>query len=194
MMAPPDTSEAYICVDVETAGPIPGEQEYSLLSIGACTVFEPQSTFYIELKPINENSTEEAAKVHKLSLQRLKVVGVDPKTALKRFEAWLKDQVAPNKEPVFVAFNAGFDWMFINYYFMHYLGHNPFGHAALDIKAFYMGWAGVTWAQTSWRFISPTYAENPNLTHHALQDALDQAKLFKKMLDDMRNGNQPIRR
>ncbi len=95
---------------------------------------------------------------------------------------------------MFVAFNAAFDWMFTNYYFIHYLGHNPFGHTALDIKAFYMGWAGVPWSQTSWRFISPGYVEETQLTHHALQDALDQAKLFKNMLDEMRKRDIPTRR
>jgi DNA polymerase III alpha subunit (gram-positive type) len=190
MMAHPDTNEAYICVDVETAGPIPGPQEYSLLSIGACTIFEPQSTFYIELKPINENFTPE----HKLSMQRLMVEGVAPDEAFQQFEEWLKQQTSSGKQPVFVAFNAAFDWMFINYYFIHYLGHNPFGHAALDIKAYYMGWAGVPWSQTSWRFISPGYVEETQLTHHALQDAIDQARLFKKMLDDVSKGNHATRR
>jgi DNA polymerase III epsilon subunit-like protein len=181
MMTSPDSSEAYICVDVETAGPIP--VDYSLLSIGACTIFDPQSTFYIELKPINENITEESINVHKLSMQRLKLEGIAPEEALQRFEDWLKGITAPKKQPVFVAFNAAFDWMFINYYFIHYHGHNPFGHAALDIKALYMGKAGVSWSQTSWRFISPQYSEKPQLTHHALQDALDQAELFKKLLE-----------
>jgi DNA polymerase III epsilon subunit-like protein len=192
-MEDPYTPEAYICVDVETAGPIPGPADYSLLSIGACTVFEPQSTFYIELKPINENYTAEAAKVHKLSLEHLMAEGVAPEEALQRFEEWLKEQAAPGKQPVFVAFNAAFDWMFINYYYFHYLGHNPFGHAALDIKAFYMGRADVPWSQTSWRFISPHYAEKTGLTHHALQDALDQAELFKQIMK-CTNKNHTTRR
>jgi len=82
-----------------------------------------------------------------------------------------------------VAFNAAFDWMLINYYFFHYLGRNPFGHTAIDIKAFYMGKAGVPWSQTSWRYLDPGYQTAPQLTHHALQDALDQARLFKKILN-----------
>ena len=181
-MTSSDASEAYICVDVETAGPIPGD--YSLLSIGACTIFQPLSTFHIELKPINKNNTEEAKNVHMLSMQSLMLTGVPPEEAMRCFEQWLKSGVAAGLQPVFVAFNAAFDWMFINYYFIHYLGHNPFGHAALDIKALYMGQAGVPWSQTSWRFISPQYAEKPQLTHHALQDSLDQAELFKKILGD----------
>jgi ribonuclease T len=185
MMASPESTEAYICVDVETAGPIPGPADYSLLSIGACTVFEPQSSFYIELKPINQNITIESVNVHKLSIQRLMLEGIAPEEALQRFEEWLKSVTTIRMQPVFVAFNAAFDWMFVNYYFIHYLGHNPFGHAALDIKAFYMGQAGVPWSQTSWRYISPELTEKPQLTHHALQDALDQAELFKKILREI---------
>lgn len=177
-------NEVYICVDVETAGPIPGE--YSLLSIGACTLDDPPSTFYIELKPINEQNTPEAARVHQLSLTRLMSEGIDPAQAMLQFEAWLKSQAVPDQPPVFVAFNAPFDWMFINYFFIRYLGRNPFGHAALDIKALYMGMAGVPWSKTSWRYIDPNYVEKKNLSHHALQDALDQAILFKKLLANLK--------
>jgi DNA polymerase III epsilon subunit-like protein len=180
MMVSPEPCEAYICVDVETAGPIPGD--YSLLSIGACTIFKPESTFYIELKPINENVIAESINVHKLSMQHLILEGIAPKEALQRFEEWLKSVTTLEQQPIFVAFNAAFDWMFVNYYFFHFLGRNPFGHAALDIKALYMGQAGVPWSQTSWRYINPEYTEKPQLSHHALQDALDQAELFKKIL------------
>lgn len=156
-----------------------------MLSIGACTIFEPQRTFYIELKPINQNIIEEAASIHKLSLERLMVYGVTPKEALTCFEEWLVNEAAPDQQLLFVAFNAAFDWMFINYYFYHYLGHNPFGYAAIDIKALYMGMAGVPWSQTTWRSISPKYITEHNLTHHALQDALDQADIFKMILEEM---------
>jgi DNA polymerase III epsilon subunit-like protein len=177
-------TDAYICVDVETAGPIPGD--FSMLSIGACTLFQPQRTFYIEIKPINQNTVEEAASIHKLSLERLMMEGFEPMEAMTCFEEWLVNEAAPKQQPLFVAFNAAFDWMFVNYYFYHYLGHNPFGHTAIDIKAFYMGMARVPWTQTSWRYISPKYMTENHLTHHALQDALDQADMFKKMLEEIR--------
>jgi len=182
MLTEPEMN-AFVCVDVETAGPIPGD--YSMLSIGACTILDPQRTFYVELKPINQNFTQEAAMVHQLSLDHLMTVGVAPIEALTSFEEWLLKEASPNQQPLFVAFNAAFDWMFVNYYFYHFLGHNPFGHAAIDIKAFYMGMAGVSWSQTSWRFINPKYITEHKLTHHALQDALDQADMFKRMLEDL---------
>ena len=48
------SEEIYISVDVETAGPIPGE--YSMLSIGACVADNSDYSFYVELKPINDNA------------------------------------------------------------------------------------------------------------------------------------------
>jgi DNA polymerase III epsilon subunit-like protein len=179
-----DVDEVYISVDIETAGPYP--PEYSLLSIGACTIFEPQRTFYVELKPINDHFTEEALLVHRLSMQRLKERGAEPAEAMQRFESWLNAQTPPGRHPIFLAFNAVFDWTFVNYYFLHSLGRNPFGHSALDIKAFYMGLAGVAWAETSMRYLGPRYLGERDLTHHALRDALDQGEIFAKMLAETR--------
>jgi len=47
-----------------------------------------------------------------------------------------------------------------------------------------MGLSGNRWGQTSWRFIDPAYKKEHSLTHHALQDALDQAYMFKRMLEE----------
>ena len=63
------SSECYISVDVETAGPNPSQ--YSLLTIGACTIRERPRTFYVELKPINEKMTSEAYATHRLDIKRL---------------------------------------------------------------------------------------------------------------------------
>lgn len=177
--------EAFISVDVETAGPNPGD--YSLLTIGACTVAEPQHTFYAELRPVNNRFVPEALAISRLSMDRLAERGQSPKAALAQFEDWLKEQASGEQKPVFVAFNAPFDWMFINDYFHRYLGRNPFGHAALDIKSFYMGLTGVPWEETSMQYISPRYLGNQQLTHHALRDAMDQAVIFRKMLAEARD-------
>lgn len=171
---------AYICVDVETAGPIPGD--YALLSIGACTLTQPRKTFYIELKPDKPAFSEEALSVCNFSMEELTQKGTAPLQALQEFEKWIQSVTPTGKKPIFIAFNAPFDWMFINEYFFRYLDRNPFGHSALDIKAFYMGLAGVTWEETSMKEVIHHFSGQTLLTHHALQDALDQADLFEKML------------
>ena len=66
----------YISVDVETSGPNPGT--YSLLSIGACDVYNPQNTFYIDTKPINENKKIEALKISGLDWVYLQNEGFSP--------------------------------------------------------------------------------------------------------------------
>jgi DNA polymerase III epsilon subunit-like protein len=177
--------EHYISVDVETAGPNPSD--YSLLTIGACTITGRQSTFYIELKPVNMKAIPEALAVSRLSMEKLAERGHDPAEAMRQFESWLNLEAPKGGKPIFVAFNAPFDWMFVNDYFHRYLGRNPFGHSSLDIKSYYMGLAGVAWSQTSMQIVSSHYLGNRQLTHHALRDAMDQAEIFRSMLADAKS-------
>ena len=179
-MSLPD-NETYISVDVETAGPNPGQ--YAMLSIGACTVTEPFETFYVEIQPDKKAFSPEALGVSGLSMENLREQGLPPEQAMQQFTDWVVNITPPDHRPIFVAFNAAFDWMFVNDYFHRYLGHNPFGHSALDMKAFYMGMTGVAWAETGFEKVTEYFGIQHPLTHNALQDALDQAKLFKKMLE-----------
>jgi ribonuclease T len=174
----------FVSVDVETAGPSPGQ--YSLLSIGACLVTDPQRAFYVELKPLNDRATESALSISQLSLQELADTGVPPAEAMQRFADWLTAELPGGSRPIFVAFNAPFDWMFVCDYFHRFLGSNPFGHAALDLKALYMGLHAVPWSETTMRHVSARYLEGGALTHNALRDARDQAELLCRML-----GNRP---
>ena len=173
----PDTPpEIFVSVDVETAGPNP--RDYAMLSIGACVVDQPGRSFYVELVPTTMDVVPSALAVSGLSMEALARDGVEPKAALLQFEEWLAELPGP---PIFTAFNAAFDWMFIDDYFRRFLGRNPFGHAALDIKAYAMGVANSTWAATSMRFLSPLYLDGQPLEHNALSDARDQAELFRAL-------------
>ena len=149
-------------------------------------MLESQSSFYVELKPINQNATSEALAISRLSMEKLAEHGEQPAVAMGRFEAWVNQVTPDDYQPIFVAFNAPFDWMFVNDYFHRFLGHTPFGHTALDLKAFYMGLKGVSWSETSMRYVSRHYLDDRHLTHHALSDALDQAIIFKSMLKEAR--------
>ncbi len=186
-------AECFISVDVETSGPIPGL--YSLLSIGACiirsgaerTPEETAGTFYCTLKPLEEaGSDPEALAVAGLSLEELARVGNSPEEAMSRFEEWVTAACGGGK-PVFVGLNASFDWSFVNYYFHRFLGRNPFGFAALDIKSLYMGVVGGSWADTrSSRMVATLGIPADEASHHALEDAQAQAKLFTAIRDRRR--------
>jgi hypothetical protein len=120
-----------------------------------------------------------------LDLERLQREGLPPAEALRAVERWLDEVVPGGARPVFTAFNAPFDWMFVNDYFHRYLGRNPFGHTALDIKALYMGANGVTWGETSMRYVAKRYLAGNELSHHAMADAVDQAQIFRALMEEI---------
>ena len=175
------TDEVLICVDVETAGPFPAR--YAMLSIGACLVKDIGETFYVELKPDKTDVEPDALAISGLIMDDLQRNGTEPGKALLDFEKWVKKVVPQGNRPVLVAFNASFDWMFIHDYFLRYLGRNPFGHSALDIKAYFMGQTGSKWSEPSMQHISKHFLDEVRLTHNALRDAQDQAEVFRKILN-----------
>jgi DNA polymerase III epsilon subunit-like protein len=176
----PDQLEIYISVDIETAGPTPSE--YALLSIGACRVDDPDVSFYVELQPTSMAFTREALEISGLSLETLANEGLPPAEAMTNFEIWIHHITDDGGRAVFVAFNTPFDWMFVNEYFHRFLGRNPFGYSALDIKAYFMGLFGSNWTETRMVNIRDSLELSGELTHHALEDAKEQAVLFRHML------------
>lgn len=169
--------EVFISVDVETAGPIPGE--FSMLTLGACSVDDPSKTFECSFKPINENFVPEALEVTGLSLATLAKEGLAPDVAMQQFAAWVDSLSTEGQIPVFVGLNAPFDWSFVNYYFHRFAGANPFGFTAVDIKALFMGVTGCTWQDTRSSVIARRVHPTLQGDHDALHDALYQAELFR---------------
>jgi ribonuclease T len=174
--------ECFISVDIETAGPTP--TKYSLLSIGACLVGRPELAFYVELAPATPDAIEAALSVSGLSMTELAETGVPPAEAMALFAEWIVEVVPDGATPVFVGFNASFDWMFVADYFDRFFGRNPLGHAALDIKAYAMGMTGGSWQSTSMKELAPIYLGGKSLSHNALADARDQAELFRALLNE----------
>jgi ribonuclease T len=177
-----DDLKSFISVDIEAAGPAPSW--YALLSIGACTLRQPRNTFYVELVPDKEQFDPTAMQIHKLDLPRLYREGLPPDEALRRFSAWLVEVLPYGRAPLMVGFNAPFDWMFINDYFIRYLGNNPFGHSAIDIKAVFLGASGVSWTETSGNHLHGRYDRGSELSHNALDDAVSQAVIFEGILKE----------
>jgi ribonuclease T len=174
--------EVYFSVDIEASGPVPGE--YSMLSLGACLVEALDQTFYAELRPISDRFVPAALEVTGFDLRDLSVNGQPPGDVMQNLFDWVVAQ-SPAGTPVFVGFNASFDWSFVNWYFHKFLGKNPFGVAPLDIKGYYMGLAGCLWDETR----SSKLPENlkpsraGQTPHNALSDALYQGELFRRMME-----------
>ncbi|EGR2769638.1 3'-5' exonuclease [Vibrio parahaemolyticus] len=169
--------EIFISVDVETAGPI--VSEHSMLTVGACLVYQPEVSFSMMLKPISDKSVEEALAVTGLTLEQAERDGLTPTEAMAQFASWVADNTPEDCTPVFVGLNASFDWGFVNYYFLKYFGSNPFGISALDIKALFMGVTGCTWYGTKSSAIDKVVNPYQKGNHDALDDARYQGELFR---------------
>jgi ribonuclease T len=181
-VARPLRPEIPISIDVEASGPSPGTG--SLLSIGACLVDDLDTAFYRELQPLPDRPWDRGAeRVHGLSQVRLAEQGLPPAVAMDDFVAWV-DSVAPDGTvPVFVGFNAPFDWMFIADYLHRFVGRNPFGYSALDLKAVYLGRHGITrWGETTKEHVRARHPVTLPHTHNALDDARSQAMLARQLL------------
>lgn len=172
-------TEVYFSVDIEAAGPIPGE--YSMLALGACVVGNPDQAFYVELRPVTDAFVEEALRVSGLSMDALRQSGQDPAAAMRDLRTWV-DHCAKGGRAVFVGFNASFDWSFVNWYFHKFVGENPFGIGGIDIKAYYMGLAGCAWSETTSSQLPARFRSALPHTHNALDDARAQADTFAKLL------------
>ena len=176
--------ERYFSVDIESSGPIPGK--YSMLTLGACVVGDPDVSFYVELKPVTRAFISKALEVSGLSLEELERIGQPVDEAMPAFKRWVEAK-AEGYKAVFVGFNACYDWQFVNWYLESFADGNPFGFGGVDIKSYFMGLRGTAWAETSSSQLPEEFEPDVPQTHNALDDARAQASIFFKMLSTKRD-------
>jgi len=164
---------AYVMVDVEADGPIPGD--YSMISFGAVIV-EPSlsKTFYGQLRPISERWIPEALAISGFSREET-MRFPEPGPVMAQFATWLSEQAG--RRPMLISDNSGFDWQFINWYFHHFSGSNPFGHSSTNLGSLYKGLVRDT--TQNFKHLRRT----PH-THHPVDDALGNAEALLSMKDE----------
>jgi hypothetical protein len=183
-------TETYVSTDVETDGPIPGP--HSMLSL-ASAAYTPDkqlvSTFSANLEDLPGASADpataawwqnnpEAWAACRSNLQ-------DPQLAMAGYLRWLK---ALKGEPVFVAYPAAFDFMFVYWYLITFTGESPFSHAAVDIKTYAMALLRRPYLDSGKRNMPRHWFDDLPHTHVALDDAVAQGALFCNMLGDNTRG------
>lgn len=161
-------------VDIESDGHIPGD--FSMISFGAVIVKESLDiTFYGKLKPISENWIPEALAVS--GYTREETLEFDePKEVMENFAKWITENT--KGQPVFISDNNGFDWMFICWYFHHFIGRNPFGHSSQNLGSLYKGLTKDT-------FVNFKHFRKTKHTHHPVDDAKGNAEALLTMKNEM---------
>ncbi len=160
----------HIMVDVEADGPIPGD--YSMICFGAVLVQEGlDQTFYSRLQPISGNWVPEALAVSGFTREETMAFD-EPKQVMHDFAIWVKER--GKRRPLFISDNNGFDWQFINWYFWHFTGGNPFGHTSTNLGSLYKGMVQDT-------FQNFKHLRKTAHTHHPVDDAKGNAEALLEM-------------
>jgi hypothetical protein len=95
---------------------------------------------------------------------------------MESFARWISSLRA--KRLLFISDNNGFDWQFINWYFHHFLGKNPFGFSSQNLGALYKGLVKDT-------FCTFKHLRRTAHTHHPVDDARGNAEALLHMKESM---------
>lgn len=92
---------------------------------------------------------------------------------MKQFQTWICEN--SKGQPMFISDNNGFDWMFVCWYFHHFLGINPFGHSSMNLGSLYKGVIRDT-------FKNFKHLRKTKHTHNPVDDARGNAEAFLEII------------
>jgi hypothetical protein len=165
---------SYIMVDVESDGPVPGD--YSMICFGAVVVAGSlNDIFYGKLRPISEKWIPDALQVSGFS--REETLGFnEPAEVMRMFGQWINEK--SKGSPIFISDNNGYDWQFINWYFHHFTGNNPFGFSSQNLGSLYKGMVKDTGKNFK-------HLRKTRHTHNPVDDARGNAEALLTMREEM---------
>lgn len=184
------SADVYFSADVETDGPIPGE--FSMLSFALVYAgrydgasFERplnySTAFETTLRPISDRFEPEALHVNGLDRDHLLRAGRDPAVAMVDASNWI-DAHAAGGTPVLVAYPLSFDWTWLYWYFVRFVGKSPFNHSrCFDLKTAIAVRGRRTVSSSGHDRLPVALKSAMPHTHRALDDAIEQADILAKL-------------
>lgn len=183
-------SEIYVSTDIEADGPIPGP--HSMLSLGSAAYTADKtllSTFTVNLEilpgSMGHPGTMQWWRSQPDAWEACRSEQQPPAIAMQNYVKWTRQLPGI---PIFVAYPAAFDFMFVYWYLMRFVGESPFGHAALDIRTYAMASLQKPYHQSGKQHMPGSWFDELPHTHRALDDAIEQGALFCNMLAERLNG------
>ena len=201
-------TDFYISVDIESFGPIPGPN--SMVNLGAVAYTADKrklGEFDGNLQEI-EGSVRDPDTMDNFWLkpaqaETLKIITTDPLPAIdvmRNFRAWVDEMTVAAREatgdagvgPVLVAYPSGFDFLYIYWYWMRYLGEHPsFWFKCIDIKTYAAGKFNVPYnmcnksAKRGGVLVEYWPKDKPH-THLGVDDAYEQLLVFFNVRDGIK--------
>lgn len=180
--------ELYISTDIEADGKIPGES--SMLSLASAVYTQDKQlidTFSVNLKELPgakpHPETMQWWKDYPQAWEACRQDQLEPAIAMKQYSSWLKTL---HGELVFVGYPAAFDFMWVYWYLMRFVGDSPFSFSALDIKTVAMMLLRQPYQKTTKSMMPKHWFDGLQHTHQALDDAIQQGAMFCNMLAEFK--------
>lgn len=177
-------TEIYVSTDVEADGPIPGP--HSMLSFASAAYTAEKAlagTFSanLELLPGATGHPETMAfwEKNRPAWEATRTSLELPEAAMQRYVKWVD---ALPGTPVFVAYPAAYDFLFVYWYVIRFVGRSPFSHSALDVKTYAMVMLKTGYRESTKRNMPKRWFDPLPHSHVALDDAIEQGALFCNML------------
>ena len=185
-----NNNEIYISTDIESDGPIPGPN--SMLSLGAAA-YQPDGkilgTFSINFETLpgakGDPDTMKWWSERPKEWAKCREFLKPPKEAMTSYVEWVGQ--IPGR-PVFVGYPATYDFAFVHWYLIKFIGSSVFSFSALDMKSFAMAILGTNFRGTTKKSMPKEWFTGlPKHTHIAVDDAIEQGALFIRMLNASRS-------
>lgn len=178
--------EWYCSVDIEADGAIPGDN--SMLSLGAAAFSKEGkllSTFSVNFETLpgaaQDNDTMKWWSNNQEAYDKTRIDLQDPKKAVGDFLTWVNGLKG---KPVFVGYPATYDFLFCYWYIKHFGYESPFSFSALDIKTYAMAIMKTEYRKSTKKNMPKRWFPKDKHTHVAVDDAIEQGKLFINMLKE----------
>jgi hypothetical protein len=199
----------YFSCDVETSGPVPGL--HSILSIGISALhpetLEECGSFYQTLERLPEATQDPDTMKWWAGFPEQYALAthepLDAGVVMRSLDAWVREHVDHRSDglekplvPIFVAYPAAFDFGFYAYYAHRFVGKSVFGFVALDMASLAMGFNANDYDnQTKKKWPETWVTEKDRVAlHHALDDARQQADIFRRMMKSVANRTSSEKR
>src|SRR5205823_5301824 len=99
-------------------------------------------------------------------------VGRDPADAFGDLATWVTN-ICGNSKPIMVAYPAVFDWAWIHWYFVRFLGYSPFGFSGgLDVKTLHVVTTRTPFSAAGRAALAARLQTKHPHTHNALEDGV----------------------
>lgn len=178
--------EIYVSVDVEADGPIPGP--HSMLSLGA-VAYTARGDFLGDFSA-NLETLSGATGHPKMTAwwQQFPAAWAAcrenpraPTAVMGEFADWLE---ALPGTPIFTAWPATWDFMWVYWYLIQFTGRRPFSEHGIDIRSYAMGMRRREFGKSGKNYLPKRWIPAHPHSHVALEDAREQGELFINMLSE----------